>query len=101
MSEDIVDKLRWAACGHPFAKIYWPHRVMHEAADEIERLRKALVIDDVMIDRLLRVRYPDEWPDDKVFDEVRMGGTETFREECFRDARNELEAALSQGEPKR
>ncbi len=39
--EDIVKRLRAACNGHPNAKIPWPHRVLHEAADEIERLRRA------------------------------------------------------------
>lgn len=36
---DIAERLRAACNGHPHAKIPWPHRVLHEAADEIERLR--------------------------------------------------------------
>jgi hypothetical protein len=39
---DIVEKLMAASVGHPFAKIPWPHRVLHEAADEITKLRAAL-----------------------------------------------------------
>jgi site-specific DNA-methyltransferase (adenine-specific) len=31
--------LRQACNGHPYAKIPWPHRLLHEAADEIERLQ--------------------------------------------------------------
>lgn len=41
-SPDIVERLRVACNGHPHAKIAWPHRVLHEGADEIERLRCAL-----------------------------------------------------------
>ena len=37
---DIVERLRKACVGHPYAKIPWPHRVLIEAADEIEFLRK-------------------------------------------------------------
>ena len=39
---DIVERLRAAANGHPAAEISWPHRVLHDAADEIERLRARL-----------------------------------------------------------
>lgn len=39
---DIVEKLMEASVGHPVARIPWPHRVLHEAADEIKRLRAAL-----------------------------------------------------------
>lgn len=35
----IEEKLRDAASGHPFATVKWPHRVLHDAADEITRLR--------------------------------------------------------------
>lgn len=35
---DIVKKLMAASVGHPFAKIPWPHRVLHEAADDIINL---------------------------------------------------------------
>ena len=38
---DIVEKLRRACKGKP-AVIQWPHRGLHEAADEIERLRGLL-----------------------------------------------------------
>lgn len=41
---DIVERLRQAANGHPYAKIRWPHRVLIDAAHEIERLRIALKI---------------------------------------------------------
>lgn len=38
MNKDIVKRLRLACDGHPYAGIAWPHRLLHEAADEIERL---------------------------------------------------------------
>ena len=38
---DIVEKLRRACNGNP-AVIQWPHRGLHDAADEIERLRTVL-----------------------------------------------------------
>jgi hypothetical protein len=36
--EKLVERLREACNGHPHAKIAWPHRVLHEAADTIARL---------------------------------------------------------------
>lgn len=39
---DIVSQLRQAANGHPYAKIKWPHRVLIDAAHEIEQLRMAV-----------------------------------------------------------
>lgn len=36
---DIVDRLREACNGHPAAEIAWPHRLLHDAIAEIERLR--------------------------------------------------------------
>lgn len=35
---DMPARLRAACIGHPFAKIPWPHRLLHDAAMEIERL---------------------------------------------------------------
>ena len=40
---DIADQLRAACVGHTHAKIRWPHRLLHNAAEEIDRLRAALV----------------------------------------------------------
>lgn len=36
--DDLQTRLRAACNGHPAAKIPWPHRLLHEAADEIDRL---------------------------------------------------------------
>jgi hypothetical protein len=36
--QSIAERLRAACDGHPAANIPWPHRVLHEAADEIARL---------------------------------------------------------------
>jgi hypothetical protein len=37
---DIVQQLRDACTGHPNATVPWPHRLLHNAADEIERRRE-------------------------------------------------------------
>ena len=48
----LVVRLREACNGHPHAKIPWPHRILHEAADEIEDMAK-------------RIRLQcDEWAED-------------------------------------
>lgn len=39
MSDDIVKRLTDACNGHPDAKIPWPHRLLHDAIDEIKMLR--------------------------------------------------------------
>ena len=39
---DLVERLRAACNGHPHAKIAWPHRILHEAADRIEALEREL-----------------------------------------------------------
>ena len=39
---DIVERLRASCVGHPIAEVPWPHRILHEAADEIARLRDAI-----------------------------------------------------------
>jgi hypothetical protein len=36
---DCSDRLRQACNGHPSAEIPWPHRLLHEAAQEIDHLR--------------------------------------------------------------
>ena len=36
---DLLDRLRANCKGYPTAKVPWPHRLLHEAANEIERLR--------------------------------------------------------------
>ena len=38
--EDILDRLRAACIGHPAATIPWPHRLLHDAIAEIDRLRQ-------------------------------------------------------------
>jgi len=35
---DVVGKLRALCVGHPYAKVAWPHRELHEAADLITAL---------------------------------------------------------------
>lgn len=37
---DIVARLNDACVGHPAARIPWPHRLLHDARDEIVRLRR-------------------------------------------------------------
>lgn len=36
---DIVEQINAACVGHPHARIPWPHRLLHDARSEIERLR--------------------------------------------------------------
>ena len=36
---DLPERLRSGCVGYPDALVKWPHRLLHEAADEIERLR--------------------------------------------------------------
>lgn len=38
----LVERIRAACNGHPHAKIAWPHRILHEAADELERRAAAI-----------------------------------------------------------
>ena len=39
---DVKDKLLAACNGHPATEIPWPHRLLHEAHDEIARLEREL-----------------------------------------------------------
>lgn len=52
-SGDIVDRLKAACVGHPNASIPWPHRLLHDAIAEIEKLRAVYV-----------ARPADEWHED-------------------------------------
>lgn len=38
---DILERLNTACVGHPNARIPWPHRLLHDAVAEIDRLRAA------------------------------------------------------------
>jgi len=40
-TRDLRERLLAFCNGHPYAKIEWPHRILHEAVDEIDDLRKA------------------------------------------------------------
>lgn len=52
--KDIVERLQEACVGKP-AKIPWPHYLLHEAADEIERLRaETRTLRNVGVDLLTR-----------------------------------------------
>ena len=39
MSDDILDRLKAACVGHPNSKIKWPHRLLHDAIQEIINLQ--------------------------------------------------------------
>lgn len=39
---DIVEKINSACVGHPHALIPWPHHLLHDAVNEIQRLRAEL-----------------------------------------------------------
>lgn len=66
MSEgtDIIERLREACVGHPDARVPWPHRVLHDAIDEISRLRADRNSWKEMVERLeaiLEVVSADEY----------------------------------------
>jgi hypothetical protein len=39
---NIIDRIKAACVGHPAAQIPWPHRLLHDAIAEIEKLRALL-----------------------------------------------------------
>ena len=43
--DGLVGRLREACNGHPSAKIKWPHRLLHDAADAIEQLKNYVEMD--------------------------------------------------------
>lgn len=58
---DLKQRLREACNGHPQALIPWPHRILHEAAEAIERLEKR----STFLEKCLReARTPPEAEDD-------------------------------------
>lgn len=67
---DIIDRLKEACNGHPTAKIPWPHRLLHDAIAEIERLqRPAITFEELardawtdLVDKDDRTS-PEEYPD--------------------------------------
>lgn len=71
MINDLSARIRNACVGHPYAKIEWPHRILHEAADEVDirggeiaKLREALNRQgDNMAFVINNVSLPDQWRD--------------------------------------
>ncbi len=68
---DIVGRLRSACDGHPHAKIEWPHRILHEAADEIASLKSqvermtALEMRVIALEQVISEEvYPENCSDD-------------------------------------
>lgn len=53
-SPDIVERLNDHCVGHPHAKIEWPHRLLHDARDEILRLRATQPADGESRDALIK-----------------------------------------------
>ena len=51
-SEDIVQRLLNACVGYPSTTISWPHRLLHEAIEEITKLR-ALQRDDSVVEEMV------------------------------------------------
>lgn len=51
MTEDITERLLSACNGWPSTTISWPHRLLHEAREEIEKLRGEIATDTVTIKR--------------------------------------------------
>ena len=41
MTDELIKELRAACDGHPHAKIPWPHRLLHRAADALEAVSEA------------------------------------------------------------
>lgn len=48
-SEKVVAELREACVGHPVAKIAWPHRLLHRAADRLDKLSAEVAAKDAEI----------------------------------------------------
>lgn len=55
-ASSIPDRLRQVCNVHIFAKIAWPHRLLHEAAEEIERLQRLLDAEEAALKQERAVR---------------------------------------------
>lgn len=64
MSDDITARLAEACHGHPFARIPWPHYVLHEAIAEIRQLRADLKAARALTARVMRFRRREDWHED-------------------------------------
>lgn len=55
------------------------------------------IVTDAMVEAALAAWYPDEWPDDVIFQSLEVGSEndETFGDRSRRDMRKTLEAALA------
>ena len=65
MSDELIDELRAACNGHPHAKIGWPHRLLHDAADRIEEM-------SMLLGEAYQVvgQFADYLPDEKALDNL-------------------------------
>ncbi len=52
---DITKRLLNACNGHPYTKINWPHRLLHDAIETITKLQRALATKDKEIERLTEI----------------------------------------------
>ena len=72
---DIVDRLKNACVDHPHTKISWPHRLLHEAIAERERLRDA---QPVAVEQ--RVESFEEWCER---DDVKLSIERNYERGCY------------------
>ena len=56
---DILQRLQEACVGHPHAKIPWPHRLLHDAVAEIDKLRQQ--IDQLTLQTACQTCNGSEW----------------------------------------
>lgn len=90
---ELVARLREACVGHPHAKVAWPHRVLHEAADAISRIAEERGQRDAA-DHALVDRYRD--PKSGVFSFPGDVAAIVLRLEAAEARATAAEAALSQ-----
>lgn len=62
MTDDLIAQLKGACVGNPFAKIPWPHRLLHAAVDEIERLRARDQASSAMLGALEEIEHIFDGP---------------------------------------
>jgi len=91
---NLVERLRQACSGHPVAKIAWPHRILHEAADAIERLQKELETARESLADIARQRLSHEMTKEAQSYADWLGGYD----ECVRTARRSRRTTKGGGE---
>ena len=96
-TKDIVVRLRENCNGHPHAKIAWPHRILHEAAETIESDRALLerARDEITLS-LSHIRDLEEaWRSGAITESDGRGGERSNRNVRIRNGLEQILTAIN------